>query len=63
MGDKIKKRRKKLGMSMADLAEKTGLSTTYISNLENNNRNNPSKEAMDKIAYALKSTVPQLFYE
>lgn len=63
MGNKLKDKRKQLKMSVYDVSEKSGLSTTYISNLENNNRANPSKDTMDKIANALESSVPELFYE
>ena len=63
MGNKLKDKRKQLKMSVYDVSEKSGLSTTYISNLENNNRANPSKDTMDKIANALQSSVPELFYE
>lgn len=63
MGEnKIKSRRKKLKMSVYDVSKITGLSPTYISNLENNNRANPTKDKMDRIAEALKTTVPKLFY-
>lgn len=63
MGNKLKDKRKELEMSIYDVSEKSGLSTTYISNLENNNRANPSKDVMEKIAKALGSSVPELFYE
>lgn len=62
MGNKLKDKRKELKMSVYDVSEKSGLSTTYISNLENNNRANPSKDVMEKIAQALESSVPELFY-
>lgn len=62
MGDKLKKRRKELDMSVYDLAEKTGLSATYISNLENEQKKNPSKETMEKIAEELKCSVTEIFF-
>lgn len=62
MGNKLKKRRKELDMSVYELAEKTGLSATYISNLENEQKTNPSKETMEKISRELKITVSELFF-
>lgn len=62
MGNKLKKRRKELEMSVYELAEKTGLSATYISNLENEQKTNPSKETMEKISRELKITVSELFF-
>ena len=62
MGNRLKRVRNSLDLSVYKLSEKTGLSPTYLSNLENDNRCNPSKETMDKIAAALETTVPDLFY-
>lgn len=62
MGDKLKQRRKELDFTVYDLAKKTGLSATYISNLENEQKTNPSKEVMSKIAYNLGKTVSELFF-
>lgn len=62
MENKMKNERNKLNMSLNDLSEETGLSTTYLSNLENGNKCNPSKETMDKIAAALNSSVSEIFY-
>lgn len=62
MGSKLKKKRKELEMSIYKLAEETGLSPAYISNLENEQKTNPSKDVMEKIANVLQSNVPDLFY-
>lgn len=62
MGDKLKKRRKELELSVYELAEKTGLSATYISNLENEQKKNPSKETMEKIAANLECNVTDIFF-
>jgi transcriptional regulator with XRE-family HTH domain len=59
----IKVIRKKLGVSVYDVAKWTRLSPGYISNLENGNRCNPSKETMEKISKALESTVQEVFFE
>lgn len=62
MGNKLKSKRKDLELSVYDLAQMTGLSAAYISNLENAQKTNPSKETMEKIADSLNTTVPELFY-
>lgn len=62
MGNKLKLRRKELELTVYDLAKKTGLSPTYISNLENEQKTNPSKEVMEKIAFNLGESVSELFF-
>ncbi|MDI9215982.1 helix-turn-helix domain-containing protein [Clostridium tertium] len=62
MGIKLKQRRKELEMSVYDLAKKTGISPAYISNLENGQKNNPSKDVMEKISISLGKTVSELFF-
>lgn len=49
-------------MSIYELAKKTGLSPTYISNLENEQKTNPSKDVMEKISTNLGKTVSELFF-
>lgn len=60
--NQIKKFREKKNLSIRELARRTGLTASYISNLEKGRRNNPSKETMEKIAEALDKTVPEIFY-
>lgn len=62
MGNKIKLKRKELEMTIYDLAKETNLSATYISNLENENKTNPSIKVMKDISKALQSTVPEIFF-
>lgn len=62
LGNKLKAKRKDMNMTIYDVAEKTHLSPTYISNLENEQKKNPSKDNMEKLARALNTTVPDLFY-
>ncbi|MEG2412613.1 MAG: helix-turn-helix transcriptional regulator [Clostridium sp.] len=62
MGNKLKRRRKELDISIYELAIKTGLSATYISNLENEQKTNPSKYTMEKLAKHLEITVVDLFF-
>lgn len=51
-------------MTVKELAEKAHIAVGYISTLENDSKGNknPSKNIMDKIAKALESTVPEIFY-
>lgn len=49
IGEKIKRVRTNKGLSQQDFAEATGLSRTYISDLENN-RKSPSVKTLEKIA-------------
>lgn len=48
-GEKLKYLRKLRGMTQEDLISRTGLSRSYISELENNNRN-PSLPTLEKFA-------------
>jgi len=60
----IKKIRNKANMTVRELAEKANVAVGYISTLENDsdNNTNPSRCVMERIAEALKSTVPKIFY-
>ena len=49
IGEQIKRVRTNKGLSQQDFAEATGLSRTYISDLENN-RKSPSVKTLEKIA-------------
>lgn len=61
MENNIRKIRDELGMKQYELAEKTGLSESYISHLEKGTRDNPTKEVMKKIATALHKEVKDIF--
>lgn len=50
-------------MTVYGLSEITGISATYISNLENGHKDNPSLDCMKTIAKALNSSVQELFFE
>ena len=56
----IKKRREKLGISQAKLAEKADTSTNYIAQIEQQSRF-PSSEMLERIAFALEMDSPELF--
>ena len=54
--------RKEKGITLAEIAKKTGISIGYLSHLENGTRKNPSIEMMDKIAKALGKSVFDVFF-
>jgi transcriptional regulator with XRE-family HTH domain len=56
----MKNRRRILGISQANLAERVGTSTHYIGQIELGNKF-PSPEMMERIAAALEIDSPQLF--
>lgn len=60
--NRIKEFREKKKLSIYKLAKLTGLTPSYISNLENEHKTNPTKDVMEKIAVALEQTVPEIFY-
>ncbi|RKI45548.1 XRE family transcriptional regulator [Clostridium paraputrificum] len=62
--NKIKQIRQSQGMTLRNLSDKAKVATSYISELENDkeNKKNPTKDIMDRIALALGVTVPEIFY-
>lgn len=63
--NEIKILRHTLNMTVKQLSKASGVASGYISTLENdkNSTSNPSKTVMIKIANALKSTVPEVFFK
>ncbi len=59
-GSTIKSKRAELGLSQEDLAERSGLHRTYISDVERGMRN-ISLESIEKLSSALKYSVSALF--
>lgn len=59
---KIRKIRIKLGLTLENLSEMTGISVGYLSHLELGTRTNPSIEVMNKISKALKKSVSEIFF-
>ena len=53
IGDKIKRIRKSKKMKQKDLAEKSGLSISYVQQIEYGERKNPSIEVLNQISKAL----------
>lgn len=62
--NKIKELRLIKKLTVRALAKKAKVAPSYISELENDleNKKNPTKEIMEKIAEALEKTVPEVFY-
>ena len=60
LSSNIKNRRKILGISQADLAERVETSTHYIAQIEQQNRF-PSSEMLERLAIALEIDSPELF--
>lgn len=59
----IKKARKAQGLSQKELALRIGLSYQHFCLIETGKAKNITKETMDKIASALNTSVPELFYQ
>lgn len=59
LGTRIRSRRKAAGFTLAEVAERAGLSLPYVSNLERG-RGNPTIDALRAIATALDTTVGAL---
>ena len=59
LGTRIRARRKALGLTLTEVAERAGLSQQYVSNLEKGHRN-PSLAALRSIATALRQTMTDL---
>ena len=58
----IKRIREKKNISIRKLSHMTDISRTYLSNLENNKRVNPTLSALYSIATALNVDIKDLFY-
>jgi len=61
--NKIKETRKKQGITLIQLSERTGVSVGYICHLEKGTRKNPSVQVMEKIAVALNKSIYDVFFE
>ncbi|MFT3855704.1 MAG: helix-turn-helix transcriptional regulator [Ilumatobacteraceae bacterium] len=62
LGDRIRGRRVALGLTLAAVADRAGLSLPYVSNLERG-RGNPTLDALTAIAVALETTTADLLSE
>lgn len=63
LGEKIRKLRKKKGLTLDQLAELTESSKSYIWELENKNPPRPSAEKLARIAHHLDTTIEYLLDE
>ncbi len=54
--------RKEKGITLTEIANKTGISIGYLSHLEKGTRKNPSIEIMDKISKYLDKSVSDVFF-
>ncbi|MBQ9658041.1 MAG: helix-turn-helix domain-containing protein [Clostridia bacterium] len=59
---RIKEVREKKNITLYKLSKLTGISRTYLTELENNKKTNPSLETMYKISLALNVSIRSLFY-
>lgn len=60
LGERIRARRQRKHWKLKDLAEKTGLSVPYLSDLERNESTNPTLETLGAISDALDCDVAEL---
>lgn len=58
----IKPLRKSRNITLYGLSKSTGISRTYLRNLENNKVFNPTLQILNKIASVLNVTIKDLFY-
>lgn len=63
MGYKIKEKREEVGMTQEELSEKSGISRTTISGLENGTVRATTTKTLVKLAKALNTTVDQIFFD
>jgi transcriptional regulator with XRE-family HTH domain len=59
LGSRVRARRQRRGWTLKDLADKTGLSVPYLSDIERGNTN-PTLETLTTLAAALEATVTDL---
>ena len=60
--NKIRKYRKKTGMTIEELATKVGISAGYLCHLERGSRQNPSTKIMADISKELNKTIAEIFF-
>lgn len=63
IGEIIKKARMEKGLSLRELARKSGVSQPYLSQLESGQNNNPTLEVFIKLADALGITLKEMLIE
>lgn len=60
LGERIERRRKRLGLTQQQLAERTGIQQTLISRLERGANSNPHADVLKRLAIALQCSTDWL---
>ncbi|MDC2864532.1 MULTISPECIES: helix-turn-helix domain-containing protein [unclassified Bacillus (in: firmicutes)] len=60
IGRNIYQIRKKKGFTLSELAERAGISKSYLSNIERSINQNPSIQVLEKIAFVLEADLNML---
>jgi len=60
IGNHIAKIRKSRGFTLSELADKSNVSKSYLSNIERNLNQNPSIQVLEKIAHVLQVEISSL---
>lgn len=63
LGERVRRRRKQLGLTAKELAQTSGVSPSYISQLERGRQDRPSLEVLGAIAVALGVSTSELLGE
>lgn len=61
LGNRIRERRREIGLSLNDLAAETGLHKSYLSRLESGAVRQPATDSLERIARALQLPQTELF--
>lgn len=61
--NKLRILRQEKGLTIAELAELSGISAGYICHLEKGTRKNPSIETMEKIAKVFNKSILEVFFK
>jgi len=60
IGENIKKLREAKGITLSNFAEQSGISKSYLSNLERGLKKNPSIQILEKVADVLSTDINEL---
>lgn len=60
IGDNIKRIRKRRGITLSELSQRSGISKSYLSNLERNIKSNPSVQVTQNIALVLQTEIDEI---
>lgn len=62
LGEKLKEYRLKKGLSLSELAKRSGIAKSYISSIENKKQFNPSIECLIKVCSVLETPIDALIW-